>query len=80
MTLLLLLILFTIKVNNQYLVCTIENMNIYFLRSQARKYNNKLLGKIKNTKNNLMYLQDLESWGTLEIINLSAAYIEYNLI
>ncbi len=55
-------------------------MNIYFLRNNAKKTRNKLLGKIKNTKQNLMYLKDLESWGTLEIVNSSEAYIEYSLI
>ena len=55
-------------------------MNIHVLRSNAVKSSNRLLGKIKNTKQNLNYLKDLESWGSLEIINASDAYIEYTLI
>ena len=55
-------------------------MNIYFLRSNAIKTKNRLLGRIKNTKQNLNYLQDLESWGSLEIIKASETYIEYALI
>lgn len=55
-------------------------MNIYVLRSNAKKTKNKLLGKIKNTKQNWNYVKDLESWGTLEIIKTNDAYIEYNLI
>ncbi|WP_229638728.1 hypothetical protein [Waterburya agarophytonicola] len=55
-------------------------MNIFDLRSKAKKNKNKLLGKIKNTKQNWNYLKDLESWGSLEIINSSDTYIEYSLI
>jgi|GEM_PF-2248101 len=55
-------------------------MNIYVLRNNARQTKNKLLGKIKNTKQNWNYIKDLESWGTLEIINFSDSYIEYSLI
>ena len=55
-------------------------MNIHILRSNAVKSSNKLLGKIKNTKQNLNYLKDLESWGSLEIIDASDTYIEYSLI
>lgn len=72
-------IVWMIKVNNEYLVCVLT-MNIYFLRSKAKKSNNRFLGKIQNTKQNRMYLRDLESWGSLEIVDLSPAYIEYNLI
>ena len=55
-------------------------MNIYDLRSNAKKTETKLLGKVKNNKKNLSYLQDLESWGSLEIIRSSKSYIEYSLI
>ncbi len=55
-------------------------MNIYTLRSNAVKTKNRLLGKIRNTKQNLNYLRDLESWGSLEIVNSSDTYIEYTLI
>lgn len=55
-------------------------MNIYDLRSNAKKIESKLLGKVENTKKNLSYLQDLESWGSLEIIRSSEFYIEYSLI
>ena len=55
-------------------------MNIHILRSNAIRTKNSLLGKIKNTQQNLNYLKDLESWGTLEILNASEAYIEYTLI
>ena len=55
-------------------------MNIYTLRSNARKNKNRLIGKIKNNKQNLNYLQDLESWGTVEIVGSSERYIEYTLI
>lgn len=55
-------------------------MNIHVLRSNAIKTRDRLLGKIKNTKQNLNYLKDLESWGSLEIVNASEAYIEYTLI
>ena len=55
-------------------------MNIHILRSNAVKSSNRLLGKIKNTKQNLNYLKDLESWGSLEIINAGDSYIEYTLI
>lgn len=72
-------IVWMIKVNNEYLVCVLT-MNIYFLRSNAKKSNKGFLGKIQNTKQNQMYLRDLESWGSLEIVDLSPAYIEYNLI
>lgn len=55
-------------------------MNIHILRSNAIRKTNRLLGKIENTKQNLNYLKDLESWGSLEIVNTSKAYIEYTLI
>lgn len=55
-------------------------MNIYVLRNNAVKTKNRLRGKISNTKKNLNYLQDLESWGSLEIVNANDAYIEYSLI
>ena len=55
-------------------------MNIYVLRNNARKTKHKLLGKIQNTQQNWNYLKDLESWGTLEIIDSSDSYIEYSLI
>ena len=54
-------------------------MNNYTLRSNAIKTKNRLLGKIKNTKQNLNYLKDLESWGSLEIVNSNDVYIEYTL-
>ena len=55
-------------------------MNIYVLRKNAKKNNSKLLGKIENTKQNLNYLQDLESWGSLEILDYNDTHIEYSLI
>ena len=55
-------------------------MNIYVLRDNARKTSSKVLGKIKNTQQNWNYLKDLESWGSLEIVNFSDTYIEYSLI
>ena len=55
-------------------------MNIYILRKNAKRTKSKLLGKIENTKQNLNYLQDLESWGTLEIVKYNDSYIEYSLI
>lgn len=55
-------------------------MNIHILRKNAVKTKNRLLGKIRNTSQNLSYLKDLESWGSLEIINASDVYIEYTLI
>ena len=55
-------------------------MNIYTLRSNAQKTKNRLLGKIINNKQNWNYLRDLESWGSLEIIESSDAYIKYSLI
>ena len=55
-------------------------MNIHILRSNAEKTKNRLLGKIKNTKQNFNYLKDLESWGTVEIVDSSDTYIEYALI
>ena len=54
-------------------------MNIHVLKSNAVKSGKRLLGKIENTQQNLNYLQDLESWGSLEIIDASDAYIEYSL-
>ena len=54
-------------------------MNIYVLRDNAKKTKSKLLGKIANTKQNLNYLQDLESWGTLEIVKYNDTHIEYSL-
>lgn len=55
-------------------------MNIYILRNKAVKTRNRLFGKIRNTQQNLNYLRDLESWGSLEIVDASDAYIEYTLI
>ncbi|MEM8831275.1 MAG: hypothetical protein AAGE96_18230 [Cyanobacteria bacterium P01_G01_bin.19] len=55
-------------------------MNIYVLRENARKTRNKLLGKIENNRQNWSYLQDLESWGSVEILSSNDAYIEYSLI
>lgn len=56
-------------------------MNQYTLRDNIiKKSRDTLLGKVKNTKNNLNYLRDLESWGSLEIVNSSDVYIEYKLI
>ena len=55
-------------------------MNIYTLRSNTEKNKNRLLGKIKNTQQNLNYLRDLESWGSLEIVESSDTYIQYSLI
>ena len=55
-------------------------MNIHILKSNALKCRDRLLGKIENTQQNLTYLQDLESWGSLEILDSSEAYIEYRLI
>ena len=55
-------------------------MNIHILRSNAQKTKDRLLGRIKNTKQNLNYLQDLESWGTIEIIDSTDAFIQYALI
>ncbi|MEL6496109.1 MAG: hypothetical protein AAFQ41_13460 [Cyanobacteria bacterium J06623_7] len=55
-------------------------MNIQTLRQNVVRHSNTLLGKIKNTKQNLNYLRDLESWGTAEIINFNETHIEYRLI
>ena len=55
-------------------------MNIYVLRNNAVKSKNRLLGKIRNTQQNLNYLRDLESWGSLEIVDAGDAYIKYRLI
>ena len=55
-------------------------MNIHILKSNALKCRHNLLGKVENTQQNLTYLKDLESWGSLEIIDSSEAYIEYRLI
>lgn len=55
-------------------------MNIYFLRTNAKKTKSKLLGKVRNNKQNLSYLKDLESWGSVEIVNSNDTYIEYSLI
>jgi hypothetical protein len=55
-------------------------MNFYTLRTNAKKTKNRLLGKIKNNKQNLNYLKDLESWGTVEIISSNDTHIEYTLI
>ena len=57
-----------------------QKMNIYTLRSNAKKTRNRLLGKIKNNQQNWNYLKDLESWGSLEIVQSSDSYIEYTLI
>ncbi len=55
-------------------------MNFYTLRINAKKTKNRLLGKIQNNKQNLNYLKDLESWGTVEIISSNDTHIEYTLI
>ena len=55
-------------------------MNIHILRDNAVKTKSNILGRIRNTKYNLNYLRDLESWGSLEIISASDSYIEYALI
>ncbi|MEY2857838.1 MAG: hypothetical protein RLZZ74_2150 [Cyanobacteriota bacterium] len=55
-------------------------MNQYTLRNNIIKSRDNFLGKVKNTQNNLKYLKDLESWGSLEIVNASEVYIEYKLI
>ena len=55
-------------------------MNIYFLRKNAKKTKSKFLGKIQNNTQNWNYLKDLESWGSLEIVNSNDTYIEYSLI
>jgi hypothetical protein len=67
-------------VDREYLILQVTSMNIHILRSNAEKTKNRLLGKIKNTKQNFNYLKDLESWGTVEIVNSSDTYIEYALI
>lgn len=54
-------------------------MDIYLLRKNAKKTKKALLGRIENTEENLIYLRDLESWGSLEIIDSSENYIEYCL-
>ncbi len=54
-------------------------MNMHILRTNAIKTKNRFLGKIKNTKQNLNYVKDLESWGSLEITNANDVYIEYTL-
>ena len=55
-------------------------MNIHILRDNAVKTKSSLFGRIRNTKCNLNYLRDLESWGSVEIISTSDSYIEYALI
>ncbi len=55
-------------------------MNIYILRSKAKKTRDRFLGKIKNNQQNLNYLKDLESWGTVEIVDSNETHIEYSLI
>jgi hypothetical protein len=55
-------------------------MNIHTLKSNIAKSRNAFIGRILNTKKNLNYLKDLESWGSLEIVNSNEAYIEYRLI
>ncbi|BAZ45379.1 hypothetical protein NIES4102_24010 [Chondrocystis sp. NIES-4102] len=55
-------------------------MNFYTLTINAKKTKNRLLGKIKNNKQNLNYLKDLESWGSVEIIESGDNYIKYTLI
>ncbi|NJK55570.1 MAG: hypothetical protein HC939_06030 [Pleurocapsa sp. SU_5_0] len=55
-------------------------MNMHTLRSNIRKSRNAFIGRVLNTQKNLNYLKDLESWGSLEIVNSSEAYIEYRLI
>lgn len=55
-------------------------MNIYTLRRNASKKREKFLGKIKNNQQNLNYLKDLESWGSVEIVSSSETHIEYSLI
>ena len=65
-------------VNNEYQ--SLKIMNIHILKSNALKCRDNLLGKVQNTQQNLTYLKDLESWGSLEIIDSSKAYIKYRLI
>ena len=55
-------------------------MNIHILKSNALRYRDSLSGKVQNTQQNLNYLKDLESWGSLEIVNSSETFIEYRLI
>ncbi len=55
-------------------------MNIYTLRNNAQKNQDKLSGKVKNTEQNWNYIKDLESWGSLEIVDANDSYIEYSLI
>ena len=50
------------------------------LRSNARRTKNRFLGEIQNTQQNLNYLKDLESWGTVEIIDSNDSFIKYALI
>lgn len=55
-------------------------MNIHVLRDNVVKTRDNFLGKVENTQQNLNYIKDLESWGSLEIVDFSGAYIEYRLI
>lgn len=55
-------------------------MNIHILKSNALKCRDSLRGKVENTQQNLTYLKDLESWGSLEIIDSDEAHIKYRLI
>ena len=55
-------------------------MDIHILRTNIVKSQDKLLGKIQNNQQNLNYLKDLESWGSLEILNANDTHIEYRLI
>ena len=55
-------------------------MNIHVLRENAQKTKNRFMGKIENTQQNLNYLKDLESWGTIEILNSNDSFIEYAFI
>jgi len=64
-------------VSNEYQ--SLKIVNIYILKSIVEKHRDSM-GKIKNTRQNLTYLKDLESWGSLEIVNSDKAYIEYRLI
>ena len=55
-------------------------MDIHILRTNIVKSQDKLLGKIQNNQQNLNYLKDLESWGSLEILSANDTHIEYRLI
>ena len=55
-------------------------MDIHTLRDNIAKSQEDFLGKVKNTPQNLDYLRDLESWGSLEIVKFGESYIEYRLM